>query len=214
MRMAPARLGLAGCVVGRMWRLTPPWAEPASVPSEGLVRSLISAPKEFRGSSGYLALSSDSDKGPDTRPPSKSPPMNFVTLPLYIRHSYSYLKTAAGRRRLVRHSDRFRTPLRRKFCVITFNRSLGRVISEVEISLLRISNKETLMVFQNGLRIRRTGSTIPGERRPNPSLNCLRFVPPSTHISPSQLCVIEKSITDGDATVSRLRPPPSPFLPF
>ena len=101
-----------------------------------------------------------------------------------------------------RHFDSACAPFSGKFPVIAFNMALGRINSEVKILISRIAGRDPLMAFQTSLRIRRAGSIIPGEHRPIPSLSCVRFVPPNTHTLLPMLCDIEKSITDGDATVS------------
>ena len=67
----------------------------------------------------------------------------------------------------------------------------------------QISNSDLLMAFQKGLRIRWTGTIIPGEQIPNPSLSGLRSVPPSTNIILLSVdWVLEKAIPGGASAVS------------
>ena len=77
MRMASARPGRVGCIVSIMRRLTPPCvASTNNVLTSGLARSATPR-REFMMAFRYLALSSDSEKGPDITPSSKSLSMAF-----------------------------------------------------------------------------------------------------------------------------------------
>ena len=122
-----ARLaGPCSGIVRLMRRLGPHWAASANVLTSGLVRSLTPPtpppPEEFRRALWYSALSSDSEKGPDTNHPLNLRLWPFAKTPSYLRQSYSYLETSFSRRRLVvRHwrllgNCPYRTCIRRYRC--------------------------------------------------------------------------------------------------
>ena len=76
-----------------------PWVASAHVLASGFVRSLISAPKEFRRTCGYFPLNSDSATGPDTRPSTGSSSMAFRKASLR-KTVYSYIENVAVHHRL------------------------------------------------------------------------------------------------------------------
>ena len=101
-----------------------------------------------------------------------------------------------------RHIASICTPLSIKFSVSTRRRLRGLITFDVKIFRSAISNSALLMTCQKGLRISWAGSIIPGEPRHNPSLRCLIFVPPSTHIILHRDWILEKTITGGDSEFS------------